>query len=484
MKMVKSLLLGTAAGLVAMTGAQAADLPVKAKPVQYVKICSLYGVGFYYIPGTDMCLKVGGWVRQEVAWGYNGSMTAEWYSNNTNNRSTDNLTWRYKGNITADSRNQTEYGTVRSYISLGASSNFNDSEAAALYANRWFIQWAGFTFGHATSFYDFYSIGANQYGVITGASDSGDGGWDVIGYTAQFGNGLSASIAAEATRRSKITNAGTAAGTTYTPAAWAAYGAGYGGANTPDLVGNLRIDQAWGSAQLMGAVHQVNAPYYGATEGLGYPSDKLGFAIGGGLKLNAPMIGKGDYFQAEATYSVGATRYNSNNAVVGDYVKYNGNNVAIGALNDAVYGGVGATGTALELTSTWSVNAAYTHFWNPKWKTTVYGSYLATMYGSNANAMLCSAYGAGTGSGTTAVANAGCDMNFEVWGVGARTQWNITSDFYLGLEVLYTNLQTGTTGGTNTIHLAANGTKPAGTYTLKDQDNWSVRFRAHKDFYP
>ena len=63
MKMVKSLLLGSAAGLVAIAGAQAADLPVKAKPVQYVKICSLYGVGFYYIPGTDVCIKVGGFVR-------------------------------------------------------------------------------------------------------------------------------------------------------------------------------------------------------------------------------------------------------------------------------------------------------------------------------------------------------------------------------------------------------------------------------------
>ena len=73
MKMVKSLLLGTAAGLVAMTGAQAADLPVKAKPVQYVKICSLYGAGFYYIPGTDMCLKIGGWVRAEYACGDNGN---------------------------------------------------------------------------------------------------------------------------------------------------------------------------------------------------------------------------------------------------------------------------------------------------------------------------------------------------------------------------------------------------------------------------
>ena len=38
MKMVKSLILGSAAGLIAVSGAQAADLPVKAKPVQYVKI--------------------------------------------------------------------------------------------------------------------------------------------------------------------------------------------------------------------------------------------------------------------------------------------------------------------------------------------------------------------------------------------------------------------------------------------------------------
>ncbi len=69
MKMVKSLLLGSAAGLVAIAGAQAADLPVKAKPVEYVKVCSAYGAGFYYIPGTDICLRVGGYVFIEA--GYN-----------------------------------------------------------------------------------------------------------------------------------------------------------------------------------------------------------------------------------------------------------------------------------------------------------------------------------------------------------------------------------------------------------------------------
>ncbi len=66
MKMVKSLLLGSAAGLIAMSGAQAADLPVKAKAVEYVRICSLYGAGFFYIPGTDTCIKLGGYLRADL----------------------------------------------------------------------------------------------------------------------------------------------------------------------------------------------------------------------------------------------------------------------------------------------------------------------------------------------------------------------------------------------------------------------------------
>ena len=68
MKLVKSLMLGSAAGLIAMSGAQAADLPVKAKAVEYVRICSLYGAGFYYIPGTDTCIKIGGYLRADVVW--------------------------------------------------------------------------------------------------------------------------------------------------------------------------------------------------------------------------------------------------------------------------------------------------------------------------------------------------------------------------------------------------------------------------------
>ena len=200
MKMVKSLLLGSAAGIVAIAGAQAADLPVKAKPVQYVKICSLYGAGFYYVPGTDMCLKIGGWVRQQISWNANGSSsTTGPLVANTQTRQTIDWATRTRGYITADARNQTEYGTVRSYIAVGLSSGGAGSAADAVAgsapgfsANRAFIQFAGFTFGLSQSFFDIYSdrrrrtSAARSFRRATPAT----AGKVVTAYTAQFGNGL------------------------------------------------------------------------------------------------------------------------------------------------------------------------------------------------------------------------------------------------------------------------------------------------------
>src|SRR5262249_54560835 len=66
MKAVQAIILGSAAGLLVAGGAEAADLPVKAKAVEYVKVCSLYGAGFFYIPGTDTCIKIGGYIRPDV----------------------------------------------------------------------------------------------------------------------------------------------------------------------------------------------------------------------------------------------------------------------------------------------------------------------------------------------------------------------------------------------------------------------------------
>src|SRR5580693_10698684 len=116
MKMVKSLVLGSAAALVAMTGAQAADLPVKAKAVEYVRICSLYGAGFFYIPGTDTCIKLGGYLRSEVILGSNN----DYQSNQSgpgaaNNRLGNYYTSRSRFDFQVDTRTATEYGVVRTF---------------------------------------------------------------------------------------------------------------------------------------------------------------------------------------------------------------------------------------------------------------------------------------------------------------------------------------------------------------------------------
>ncbi|SFJ65267.1 porin, partial [Bradyrhizobium sp. Gha] len=89
----KGLLLGSVAGLLAVGGAQAADLPLKAKAVEYVKICSLYGAGFYYIPGTDTCIKLGGYVRADMILGgandYGFRFSSGTFNGGSNNRLTN-----------------------------------------------------------------------------------------------------------------------------------------------------------------------------------------------------------------------------------------------------------------------------------------------------------------------------------------------------------------------------------------------------------
>ncbi len=475
MQLMKSLLLGSAAGLVAVAGAQAADLPVKAKPVEYVKICSLYGVGFYYIPGTDMCLKMGGWVRAEYAYGDNGNMTWGPFNANFNDRTTSNSTWRARGYITADARNQTEYGTVRGYLAVGLStSNIGtDSPTNTFSANRAFIQWAGFTFGLAQSFYDFYSVPATSYWGSFPASDTGDPGWMVLGYTAQFGNGLSATLAAEMRRMTSVNNSTIGTGLT---------GSGfYGGFQAPDVVANLRVDQAWGSAQIMGALHEVNPLYYSGFGVLAHPDDELGFAVGAGIKLNAPMIGQGDFLQAQVNYTQGALKYIFQTPT-SNWFKQDGSQPGFGVLSDGVYGGtvLGVNTTEVELTTAWGINAAYEHFWNPRWRTSLYGGYAAVSYGDRANAILCSGEGLANGGaiGSFAVANPGCDNNWSTWWIGSRTQWNVTKDFYMGVDVLYSKLQTADLNSATTV---LGSTVPFGT---TDVDNLMFRFRVHRDFYP
>src|SRR5215211_5899973 len=112
MKLVKSLLLGSAAGLAAVAGAQAADLPMRraapvAAAVDYVRVCSTYGAGFFYIPGSsDTCIRIGGRVRADVL--YAEPLT----------RADNAIQFLARGRLQADVRTATSYGLLRTFVGM------------------------------------------------------------------------------------------------------------------------------------------------------------------------------------------------------------------------------------------------------------------------------------------------------------------------------------------------------------------------------
>jgi hypothetical protein len=504
MKMVKTLLLGSAAGLVAVTAGQAADMPVKAKPVEYVKICSLYGAGFYYIPGTDTCLKIGGWVRSEMTWGTNGNSTTGPFDNNDlNNRTTSNFWSRERGYITADARDMTPYGVARGYIAVGISSqnSGNEFNSAQFSANRAFVQWNGFTAGQSVSYYDFYTAAAFLIRAgQTPSEDTGDGGIWIWAYTAQLGSGFSASISAEDRRTSQIVGVtGAALPVAFVgvlPGAAYAPGVGYGGWQSPDIVANLRADETWGSAQIMGAAHEVNPLYYapGSTNVVdGHPGDQWGWVVGAGIKLNAPFISQGDYAMAEVNYTQGATGYLWNGTKMGNEAGVQGGNVGYAVGSDCVYAGsIGTPQTNCLLTTGWGVNVAYEHYWTPQVHQSAVFSYTADQYSGQANALLCSAEGGGNATGSfllgTLAAAPGCNNNWNIWAAGSRLQWDITKEWYVSADVVYMSLQSATAvGGLLPAAIAGNlaGATSCGILcTVSNQSDWLFSVRMHKDFFP
>ncbi len=200
---MKKILLGSAAAIIAAGGAQAADLPVKAKPVEYVKVCSLYGAGFWYVPGTDTCLKIGSYVRVQTAWDAEGGGIPIGFSTGGGQftrTDTNEFNYRTRAALSVDLRTQTEYGTLRSYIEVGAeytTAAASGAVANAVFFDRGFIQFAGFTAGRIRSYFDINSFAPYSYSNNRVSGDTGATGIYGIAYTAQFGNGVTASLSIE-----------------------------------------------------------------------------------------------------------------------------------------------------------------------------------------------------------------------------------------------------------------------------------------------
>src|SRR3979411_799537 len=336
----RNLILGSAAGLLAISGAHAADLPVKAKAVEYVRICSLYGAGFFYIPGTDTCLKLGGYMRIDTT--FNGGVYDAPFWNGDGgqgNRFRDLINSRSRMALTVDTRTATEYGVVRTFLQGDFQfQNFGTTNPNALATNInafsglpnailsspgggfvavefAFIQFAGFTFGKSASAYatPWHGYPGNNSSFLLGGHDTVTG-VNNIQYTAQFGNGVSGTIGLDdpvVFNRTSVYNLSTGL---------SAVGTGsnaYAGVHAPDIVGNIRVDQAWGLFQISAAAHEVSGSYntLGAgavptslSEISGHPETKWGGSVMAALNIKNIPTGAGDDIKLDVSYAKGMTK--------------------------------------------------------------------------------------------------------------------------------------------------------------------------------
>ena len=511
MKVIKSLVLGSAAGLIAMSGAQAADLPVKAKAVEYVRICSLYGAGFFYIPGTDTCIKLGGYVRVDTTFNGNTYGGPAWSGDlGQQNRYRDYFASRSRMALTVDTRTATEYGVVRTFgqadfqfNNFGGSTS-NPTALATFDANRLssagggyvavemvFIQFAGFTFGKSASAYatPWNGYPGNNNSFLLGGADYVTG-VNNIQYTAQFGNGVSATIGLDdptVFNRTAVLNLGVAGSAT---------GAGanaYGGTHVPDIVGNIRVDQAWGLFQLSGMAHLVNASYniLGAggvptalSEISGHPEDKWGGAVMAALQIKNIPTGAGDDLKIDVSYSKGDTKaVISTSSASPSFAMFGGSgngayqSIGFGQTADAVY----VPGGDLKLVDAWGVRGAFNHNWDPYWSTSLWGSYSQVRYGGS-NTDLTSAKGAWCANytaGKAVSANYSCNPDYSVAQVGLTTRWTPVKNLTFSAEVGAFFLDQKFTGS---AVLAAAAPKPTTVYEFKDQSTVFLQLRAQRNF--
>jgi Porin subfamily len=519
MKTVKSLILGSAAGLLAMSGAQAADLPIKAKAVEYVRVCSLYGAGFYYIPGTDTCIKLGGYLRADGIVNAGGDFGGQFTGvNAAHNRYSNYYYARSREDLNIDTRTATEYGVVRtfadltfswttgtyapngggngtSFYSTGSANSGNLTSVNALsndgiaggslgvyYA---FIQFAGFTMGKAVSQFDapWTNYPGNNYDSLWGGSGTVTG-VNQFAYTADFGQGITFSVSAEDQALYYQTNIWNVSSISASSIGGGAYGASnYGGMVAPDFIAALRVDQAWGLFQASVAAHDNHVGYYGANETTGHPGDKWGFAGQLALSIKNIPTGPGDTFSIQGVYTNGAGRYNAQSLAPTAFSMFGSSgsayqSIGFAGLSDAVYTGTSsANGTGLELTSTWGFRGAFTHNWNPYWNTAVYGAYAGVRYDNTAKSIICGS----TAMGNLLTAGSTCNPDFNLGQAGVITRWTPVKNLTFSADVAWTHLDQKFSGFATLP--ALNGVaKPAATYELKDQDTVSLMLRAQRNW--
>jgi hypothetical protein len=249
---IKSLAFGSAAALLAASGAHAADavMAPEPEPAEYVKVCDAYGAGFFYIPGTETCLSINGYVWFQVGAGSGtsvadgGNDTPGYYGNDTDGW---NASTRVRINL--DARSDTELGTLRGWIRLQATWNTKDNDPDGPFANgdgpvgidQAWVQLGGLAVGYGESawFYQFNNDTLNYGSFTWGGLYYGDQERNQVRYEFGGKTGLFGLISLE------------------DPTDEQSY--------MPDVVGRIGYGEAWGAVALTGA----------------YDHDRTGLPVGG-----------------------------------------------------------------------------------------------------------------------------------------------------------------------------------------------------------
>ncbi|MBA8878807.1 porin [Phyllobacterium myrsinacearum] len=183
---IKSILFGSAAALVAVTGARAADAVVVAEPeaVEYVRVCDAYGAGFFYIPGTETCLKISGYLRYDAAGGddvYSGGELGTWQK-------------KSRATVRFDARSETELGTLRSFAETRF--DYTNGTQSGGSIPQAFIELGGFRIGVGDEIYGSF-LGYAGNVINDDVINYQSGTTNQVSYTFTGGNGFSAIVAAE-----------------------------------------------------------------------------------------------------------------------------------------------------------------------------------------------------------------------------------------------------------------------------------------------
>jgi hypothetical protein len=533
----------SAAALIAGGRAEAADLPTrKSAPVDYLKICTAYGPGFFYIPGSDTCIRIA------------GRAVFEYVTSIVFNRTADVSSFNATGRVIVDARTGTDWAPWQAFLRLDFSSNSGNaspgtfgSGGAARAATKFgyqlaagpfpsfagadtagsklqtgvgivaYVQWGGLTAGRLQSFFDFYMDSDTWFGIADSNVLT-----QALAYTHTFGSGFSATLSIEDPKeRQRYPVAGLAPvalgginpsvatppfTVTYPFAVspFAAPSLSLGGISyaqresIPEVIGVLRVDRGWGSAQLSGAYHRIStvgATVVSLTPGNagGFVVNPLlpsvpsgygavtgnGFAVQGGVKIKMPMVAPDDTLYVEAAYSKGNLAYADSGfptTYIGQAYTQGGGTTT--ATYDAV---VGPTGK-VTLTPAYSTMVSYEHYWAPTFRQGLFAGAVDVKYSASIRTTAGFAAGAAcpTCLGSVAFAKGAVYNPFSAqynggvqYNVGTNLIWSPVNNLDIGVEAFYFR---------NQLHHRQFDLNRGAGLLISEDDNWRFRLRVLRGF--